>query len=319
MDSMALDARIALVARRQGGAFTWAQARAAGLGRATVGRRLRSGLWERLHPGVYVLAGTPPARFVDLWVAVLAAGAGALVSHESAALLHGATGLSPVPITLIAPHGAHHRLPGICVHQIDDVHRRHRTRVDGLPVVTAARSIIDLASRLGHDRLGEVADDLVQGRATTWPAVGGAFNAVVRPGKPGMATLATLLDDRCGTEVPAQSTLEQALFTALAAGGLPPPVRQMPLPGRPRQLGRGLVDAAYPDAGIVVEVDGRTYHMRLIDMRRDRERDAQVIKAGWVPLRFVYSQVVHDPGIVCADVAETRAVRLDQLVGRRAA
>src|SRR5262245_52204360 len=157
-----------------------------------------------MYPGVYVLAGAPPARSFDLWVAVLAAGAGALVSHESAALLHGATGLSPVPITLIAPHGAHHRLSGICVHQIDDVLRRHRTKVDGLPVVTAARSIVDLASRLGHDRLGDVADDLVQRRATTWPAIGGAFNDVVRPGKPGMARLATLLGDRCGTEVPPQ-------------------------------------------------------------------------------------------------------------------
>jgi very-short-patch-repair endonuclease len=195
------------------------------------------------------------------------------------------------------------------------VRRRHRARVDALPVVTAARSIVDLASRLGHDRLGEVADDLVQRRATTWPAIGGAFNDVARPGKPGMARLAMLLDDRCGTGVPAQSKLEQALFTALAAGGLPPPVRQMPIPGRPRLPGRGLVDAAYPEAGIVIEADGRTYHMRLIDMRRDRERDAQVIKAGWVPLRFMYSQVVHDPGMVCADVAETRAVRLEQLVG----
>jgi predicted transcriptional regulator of viral defense system len=319
MDCMALDARVALVARRQGGAFTWAQARAVGFGRATVGRRLRTGLWERMHPGVYVLAGTPPARSVDLWVAVLAAGVGALVSHESAALLHGATGLPSAPITLTAPHGAHHRLAGLRVHQIDDVHRRNRTRVDGLPVVTAARSIIDLASCLASERLGGVADDLVQRRATTWPAIGGAFGDVVRPGKPGMATLARLLDDRCGSDVPAQSTLEQALFTSLAAGGLPPPLRQMSIPGRVRSPSQGLVDAAYPDAGIVIEADGRTYHMRLIDMRRDRERDAQVVKAGWVPLRFMYEQIVHDPGAVCADIAATRAVRLDQLVGRLAA
>jgi very-short-patch-repair endonuclease len=188
-----------------------------------------------------------------------------------------------------------------------------------VPVVTAARSIVDLASCLERDRLGAVADDLVQRRATTWPAIGGAFGDVVRPGKPGMTTLALLLDDRCGTEVPAQSGLEQALFTALAAPGLPPPVRQMALPDRQRPLGRGLVDAAYPDAGIVIEADGRTYHMRLVDMRRDRARDAQMIKAGWVPLRFMYPQIVHDPGAVCADIAETRAVRLDQLVGRRAA
>ena len=134
-----------------------------------------------------------------------------------------------------------------------------------------------------------------------------------------MTTLATLLDDRCGADVPAQSALEQALFTALAAGGPPPPLRQMPIPGRARSPGRGLVDAGYRDVGIVIEADGRTYHMRLSDLRRDRVRDAQVVKAGWVPLRFMYEQIVHDPGGVCADIAATRAVRLGQLVGRQAA
>ncbi|HEX6567588.1 MAG TPA: DUF559 domain-containing protein, partial [Acidimicrobiales bacterium] len=149
---------------------------------------------------------------------------------------------------------------------------------------------------------------LVQARATSWHAIGGVFRDVVRPGKPGMATVTALLDDRCGTTVPAASTLERALFTALAAGGLPEPVRQMPLPGSGPV--RGLVDAAYPDARIVLEADGRTYHMRLADMRRDRERDARVVKAGWVTMRFVYSQVVDDPAAVCADVAEARRVRL---------
>jgi very-short-patch-repair endonuclease len=52
---------------------------------------------------------------------------------------------------------------------------------------------------------------------------------------------------------------------------------------------RGVVDAAYLDARVVIEADGRTYHSRLRDMRRDRERDAQVVQAvsarRWVPLR----------------------------------
>jgi very-short-patch-repair endonuclease len=317
MDSKALDARIGLVAQRQAGAFDWSQARACGFGKATIGRRVRSGQWDRPHPGVYAVAGAPKSRLLALWIAVLAVGQGSVISHESAAQVHGANALPLAPVTLTARHGSHHRLAGLVVHQIDDVARRHRTRVDGLPVVTAARSIVDLGSMLPLDRLGDVADDLVQARATTWPAIGAVFSDVVRPGKPGMATVATLLDDRCGTQVPAQSKLERALFTALAAGGLPAPVRQMPLPGRaPR---RGLVDAAYPDARIVVEADGRTYHMRLADMRRDRERDAQVVKAGWVPLRFVHEQVVHEPASVCADIAETRAVRLELLTGRRVA
>lgn len=308
MHAKALDARISLVARRHAGAFTWSQARACGFGKATIGRRLGSGQWERAHPGVYVIAGVPPTRTLELWVAVLAAGPDAVVSHESAALLHGARGLRASPVTLTAPHGSHHRLAAVMVHQIDDVAQRHRTAVGGLPVVTAARAVVDLGARLTVNRLGDVGDDLVQARATSWRAVGAVFRDVVRPGKPGMATVATVLDDRCGTTVPAASTLERSLFTALAAGGLPEPVRQMLLPGRGPV--RGLVDAAYPDARIVIEADGRTYHMRLADMRRDRERDAQVVKAGWVTMRFIYEQVVDDPAAVCADVAEARAVRL---------
>ena len=174
------------------------------------------------------------------------------------------------------------------VHQIDDVAHRHRTAVGGLPVVTAARAIVDLGAGLTVNRLGDVGDDLVQARATSWRAIGAVFRDVVRPGKPGMATVATVLDDHCGTSVPAASILERSLFTALAAGGLPEPVRQMLLPGRGPV--RGLVDAAYPDARIVIEADGRTYHTRLADMRRDRERDAQVVKAGWVTMRFIYSR-----------------------------
>jgi hypothetical protein len=316
MDSRALDARIALVARRQAGAFTWAQARTCGVGKATVGRRVRSGRWERPRPGVYVIAGTPRTPVRDLWVAVLAVGPDAVISHETAVRVHGVDGLRSALTTLTAPHGSHHRLRGLVVHQIDDVARRHRTRVDGLPVVTAARAVVDLGSRLTAARLGAVADDLVQAGATSWPAIGAVFGDVVRPGKPGMATVAALLDERGGDEVPAQSSLEQALFTAMAAGGLPLPARQMPLPGR--GLRRGLADAGYTDARIVIEADGRRYHQRLADMRRDRERDAQVVKAGWVPLRFVYEQVVHEPHVVCDDIAEARAVRLGQLAGRRA-
>jgi Transcriptional regulator, AbiEi antitoxin/Protein of unknown function (DUF559) len=278
MHTTALDARINLIARRQGGAFTWAQARECGMGKATIGRRVSTGVWNRPYPGVYVLGGAPPTRLQALWAAVLAAGGGALVSHESGAIFHGARGLAPEPLTLTAPHGAHHRLTGVTVHQIDDVAEWHRTTVDGLPVVTAARSVVELGSRLSLERLGDVADDLVQARATTWRAIGAVFRDVARPGKPGMPTVAALLDDRFGTGVHGRV--------------------------------RGLVDAAYLDARVLLETDGRTYHMRLQDMRRDRERGAQAVATGWVTLRFMYDQVVGDPAGVCADIAAARRVRL---------
>jgi hypothetical protein len=52
-----------------------------------IAHRLNTGLWERVHPGVYRLAGTPGSPNQDLFAAWLAAGSLAVASHGSAAFL----------------------------------------------------------------------------------------------------------------------------------------------------------------------------------------------------------------------------------------
>lgn len=249
----------------------------------------------------------------DLWIAVLGAGPSAVVSHESVALVHGAEKLPTRPVTLTVPHGGHHRLPGVLVHQIDDLAPSHRANWQGLTVSSPPRAVVELGATRSLSVVGRVADDLVRARRTTYSAIAAVLAAVTRPGKPGLGTVAAVLSERSDGHVPASSVLEEALFAALSAGGLPDPVRQVPLPGRGPL--RGLVDAAYPDALIVIEADGRRWHSRVDAARRDRERDAQVVRAGWVPLRFVYEQVLEDPAAVCAVVAETLGRRITQLAG----
>jgi very-short-patch-repair endonuclease len=128
-----------------------------------------------------------------------------------------------------------------------------------------------------------------------------------------VTTLAQVLDGRGDGYVAVQSELERALFTALARAGLPAPVRQMPLPGRGAV--EGLVDGGYPDARLVIEADGRRWHTRVRDMRRDYARVAEAARAGWQTLRFLYEQIIGDPDEVCAVVRDVRAIR----VGTRAA
>ena len=309
------DGRLALVSRRQGGAFTFSQAVGVGFSSSTIGRRLQSSQWLRLYPGVYVSSTTPPSADLALWAAVLAVGEHATLTHESAAILHGAEEVSGEAITLTAPHGAHHRLGGVVVHQIDDLRPRHRTTLRGLPVSTAARAIVELGSRMGVDAVGRVADDLVRSRRTSYAAIAAVLAEVARPGKPGVETVMRMLEERGDGFVPPASELERSLFSTLIAGGLPEPERQVPLPGRGPTA--GLVDGAYRDALMVLEADGRRWHTRMEAARRDRERDAQVVRAGWVPLRFVYEQIEFEPHEVCAVVAETRARRLE-LLGRAA-
>jgi very-short-patch-repair endonuclease len=308
MDGNGRDKRLALLAGRQAGVFALEQAVALGFPKATVGRRVRDGAWERRHSGVYVVAGSDTTRLQDLWAASLAVGNGAVLSHETAALIHGAERLSSQPIVLTNPHRWHHRIDGAFVHQIDDLASTDIRLWGGLRVSSPARCVVELGATQPETVVGRVADDLVRMGKTSHRAIETVFRRVVRHGKPGMLTIARVLDERADGNPPPDSELERLLFAVLAAGGLPTPRRQVPLPGRGGV--RGLVDGAYLDARLILEADGRRWHRRLEAARRDRVRDAQAARAGWQTLRFGYEELVGDPDEVCAVVRETRAVRL---------
>lgn len=318
MDRNGRDARLALMAGRQGGAFSFAQALQVGFPRPTIHRRLATGVWVRRLPGVYGFAGSERTRVHDLWSAVLATGPVAVVTHESAALIHGAERLPVRPVTLTVPHGGHARLDGVFVHQIDDLGPLDRTFWNGLPVSRPARAVVELGATQSVAVVGRVADDLVRLRKTTHAQICAALARVARPGKPGVDRVTRVLEERSDGYVPPGSELEGALYSALRAGGLPAPERQFALPGRRdvRSI-RGLVDGAYTDAQLLLEADGRRWHARVEAARADRERDAQAARLGWQTLRFVHEQIVDEPGEVCAIVTDTRRVRL-QLLGRAA-
>ena len=311
MDPNGRAARLVLLMERQAGAFTRAQALRLGYSRSAIDRRLRSGTWVALHPGVFVVPGAPVTRMTELWAAVLAAGEGTSVTHETSATIHGAERLAAEPITLTNRHGSHHRIDGAFVHQIDDLTQLDLVTWRGLSLSSPARSIVEIAATSHRDLVDRALDDLVRSKRTSFGAIAAALGRVARPGKPGVTTLARLLDARTGGHVPSQSELERAMFSGLEAGGLPAPVRQLPLPGRGPIL--GIADGGYRDAMVVLEADGRRWHTRMEASRRDRERDAQVVRAGWVPLRFVYEQIVEDPAGMCESVWETRETRLRQL------
>jgi very-short-patch-repair endonuclease len=302
------DRDLARIAARQASAFSRSQALAVGFNDPTIRRRLRSGAWDRLHPGVYRVAGSPPGWHTEIWAALLAVGPLAAVTHETSVRIQGSSHVAARPITVSVPHGAHPRVRGAVIHQIDDLRPHHIVTVDGLPVSDPARAIVEVAAVLGRRQLSLVLDDLVFDRRTTYPKVSHRLAEVVRPGKPGVEKLGALLDERSDERVPPGSELERALRAALLAGGLPDPQPQVALPGAGHV--DGVVDYAYPDCRLVLEADGRRWHTRVRDLARDHRRDAEGARVGWQTLRFLYEDVVHDPDGVCATVADVRSIRL---------
>ena len=83
MNTEALDR----LATRQYGLFACHQAQAIGLTAAQVEGGARTGLWHRVHRGVYRTSGAPRSDLQSLLAAVLAAGEGAMASHRGAAWL----------------------------------------------------------------------------------------------------------------------------------------------------------------------------------------------------------------------------------------
>src|SRR5271154_2992331 len=77
------------LAKDQQGVITRAQAIAAGLSPDAIKRRLKSGTWRRVAHGVYSTYNSKSSREGNLWIAVKRAGEGAVLSHETAAEVHG--------------------------------------------------------------------------------------------------------------------------------------------------------------------------------------------------------------------------------------
>lgn len=133
------------IAEDQAGYFTAAQAQVAGFSRALLSYHVQTGLFERIHTGVYRLKRFPASPHEDLFIAWLWVGPSAVVSHDSALALYDLSDLLPEAIHLTVPRTASRRHSGLRLHtnqlKADDV-----THYAGLPVTTVPRTIVDMTN-----------------------------------------------------------------------------------------------------------------------------------------------------------------------------
>jgi hypothetical protein len=143
----------------------------------------------------------------------------------------------------------------------------------------------------------------------------GALHRVLRQvnrrGRRGVGRIAEVLERRRPGDPTPRSHLERLADRLLAGSGLPTPLHEHPLPGA--APGTGLVDRAWPDALLILEVDGRPWHAREAAMARDRARDRTAAGAGWLTLRVLDEEVVGVPELVRSDVVATYRTRVHQL------
>lgn len=304
---MQVDEAVAALARRQYGLFTRAHALALGFTARMVEARLRSGRWEVAAPGVYGLPGAPLSWRRSLMGACLEAGNGAVACHDSAAALHGLAPFVPGPVVVMLEHGDHQYLRLGRLRQATDLRPHHRTVVDGIPVTTVPRTLVDLAGAVRAGRLRCAVEDALTGRSCSLDDLTRIYSEVRRPGKRGMRAMGAVLRSLGPGPARTSSALERRLRRVLAAGGLPEPVREYDAPWS-RESGER-VDLAYRAARVIVEADSRRWHTRERDFEADRRRDREAQLAGWDVYRFTWLDLVEEADTVVATVRRALDLR----------
>lgn len=270
--------------QQQCGVLTAAQARAAGVTRATIRAHLAAGRWRRVHDWVYATVAVPLPRQAQLWAAVLRAGSGAMLSHISAAEQVGLCESGAEVHLTIPTRRRIVAVPGSVIHYRQcaaDI--RHPSRTP--PQTRVEHTVIDLTQ--ASPSLDGAVDWLIRacaGRVTTAERL-----ISVLAGQKKIrwrAELSRVLEDVASG---CHSVLERRyLHDVERAHGLPVASRQAR-----RATGGGMRydDVYYRRFHLTVELDGRVAHPDGTHWR-DMYRDNAAVAAGNRVLRYGWTDVV---------------------------
>jgi hypothetical protein len=285
-------------AREQSGVITRRQAVQAGLSVDKITWMLKRGDWRQVHRGVYATFTGPVGRSAHFWAAVLYAGQGAYLSHETAAEINGLSDDESRAINVTIP--ASRRIsapPGVVIHHSS---RKAMTwRPPGMPPYTVAEeTVIDLvqAAAAADDVVALVTRGYGRGLLREQQLL---HLAQARKKLRWRCELDEIIQVAAGG---AHSPLEYRHDRDVQrAHGLPEPVKQ----DRFRKTGGGwgFRDRCYPQFGrLVIELDGRRFHP---DEQRgkDRERDNQAAVSG-ATLRYGWDDVTRRACETAGQIAE---------------
>jgi Transcriptional regulator, AbiEi antitoxin len=290
------------LAGHQSGVVSRSQALRAGLSRDMIKFRVRSGWWRPVHPGVYLTFTGTPGRSAQLWAALLGAGPGAILSHETAAELQRLSDRPTEAIHVTVPWQRR-----IASARGVSLHRSRRAAqiplAGGDPPLTAVEeTVLDLTQTAAT--FDDVCGWVTRAFARDLTDAGRLLAAMeLRPNLRWRADLRELIAAAASGN---HSVLEYRYDRDVErAHGLPKPVRQAPFAGPEGRRGRR--DRLYRRYGVVVELDGRLSHGDE-DKWRDQARDNAAAVTGQQTLRYGWAQVTRHACATAAEVAQVLRV-----------
>lgn len=295
------------VAAAHHGVLTTREMLADGVTRYAIAHLSQERILQRLHNGVYLLASSP-FSFEARCVAACQADREAVITGPAAGRLWEFRHVfrPRVPEVLVR----HDRTPitaGVTLRRTnvltdDDVVSRN----DGIRVASPPRAWFDCAVHLGDEKF-EMLTEWVLDRHDDVATLYRTVRRLDTRGRPGLARVHRVLSQRPSWQKPAQSGLETRVLSALRRAGLTGLTNQHPI-----RLPNGVVihaDIADPAIGWALEIDHVTWHGGRFEAQRDKARDRQARKAGWLVDRVTDQALADHFTREIADVVESHALR----------
>lgn len=275
---------------------------AAGLASRSFDRAASRGELVRMGRSIAALPGATIDATTRIAAAVLVASGPVMASHCSGGHLWGAPIVGDRPVELITTSRAPLRVAGAVVHRPRDLVDLRPSVRWGIPTTNPLRVLTDVGAT-DATAVPVVLESFLIDRYVTPAVVRAALDRHRGRGHRGIRALDEALDALVLGDKPPDSILEPAMARLFA---------RHRLDGwrfHPRIAGIE-VDFAFPDEGVVIEVDGWSFHTSPEVFERDRARDAHLVSLGWVVCRFSWKRVVGEGGKVAQQIRSARQMRL---------
>ena len=217
-----------------------------------------------------------------------------MASHRSASDLLGLVPARSPRVEVTALAGRPRSRPGLRVHRAAWLHAADQTAVEGIPCTSVARTLLDLAATEPTRTVERAIEQAEKLRVLDLAAVDAARERAA--GHRGHRVLGQVLAayrEPPGTRL----ELERRFLELIVQAGLRRPEVNVWLPDVAQE-----VDAVWRAERVVVELDSRAHHLTTRAMQRDRRRDRDCHRHGWLPLRYTWWDLTADPEQLVAEL-----------------
>src|SRR3954447_19996662 len=283
---------IAELARRQYGVVAHWQLLQGGLSHSAIQRMIRAGWLHPLHVGVYAVGHRAVPWLGRCRAGVFAAGRHAVLSHQPAASLWEIHRTSSPKVHVTAPRS---RVGSgdLVVHRVRSLHPEDVAEIDGIPMTSLARTLLDNAEVLPMRQVIRMIEAAERRQVFDLRAL---ERLLARShGRHGVKPLRVALGELNGEPARVNSDSGRELIGFRDDHDIPRPELNVIVEGYE-------VDALWRRAKLVVELDSWSHHRGRTAFENDRVKLATLQLAGYVVLPITWRRLEREPEEVARQI-----------------